>query len=225
MFSWLLTAFLGTIFTCHCAAGNKQHEKVYTPFFLQDSKDKSCLGSRGFTFCNENALWLLIDRPETSKYSLVPFLGPNPGGFCLQVMSKLFRRAELTMGPCRHQGSKEWSYEFLDKQNIKLMSRGLSIARDGPFQSSISLVPSSSELHVPLFYYPTNIHEAGFYLKASSDGHCFDGNSFRPCDVAKEVLFGVSVTFSWRGGGRSFFNYADKSRCLTTRKGRVMMGE
>ena len=201
-------------------------KKVHTPFFLQDKHDKSCLGTKGFTFCNENALWLLIERPETKKYSLVPFLTPSQDGLCLEAVSKMFRSPGVVMGSCRSGGSKHWVYEFLNKNDIQLISQGLSIARGQPFHNSVSVVPTDSDAFLPLYYYPTNIHEAGFYLKASSDGYCFDGTAFRSCDVPREVLFGVGVSFSWRGTGRrSFFNYRDKERCLTVRGDRVAMGK
>jgi hypothetical protein len=130
------------------------------------------------------------------------------------------------MGSCRNKGSKQGIYEFLNKNDIKMISQGMSLSRGQPYQSSVSLVSSTSQEFLALFYYPTNIHEAGFYLKASSDGYCFDGNQFRLCDVAKEVLFGVSISFSWLGTGRrQFFNYRDKSSCLTTKRNRVLIGK
>lgn len=215
----LITGFLAS-------ADGVSTEKVYTPFFLQDKNDKQCLGLKGFTYCNENALWLLVDRPETKKYSLVPFINPSEGGICLEAVSKMFRTAKINMGSCASSGSKKWSYEFLNKDDIKLVSQGLSLARHGQYKNSMSLVPFDSGDYLPLFYYPTNIHEAGFYLKASSDGYCFDGNHFRLCDVAKEVLFGVNVAFSWRGkGARQFFNYKDKTSCLTISRNKVHLGE
>ena len=201
------------------------NEKVYTPFFLQDRSDKSCLGMNGFTFCNENSLWLLLPRPETSKFSLVPFINPSEDGLCLEVVSKWFRSKKLKMGSCTHSGSKKWNYEFVNASDIKMSSQGMSISRGKPYQSSLSLVSSDSDDYVPLYYYPTNIHEAGFYLKASSDGYCFDGNAFRLCDKAKEVLFGVGFSFSWRGtAGRYFFNYYDKSKCLNVKRNNVYLG-
>eukprot|EP00603_Paraphysomonas_imperforata_P001049 CAMPEP_0114439062 /NCGR_PEP_ID=MMETSP0103-20121206/14989_1 /TAXON_ID=37642 ORGANISM="Paraphysomonas imperforata, Strain PA2" /NCGR_SAMPLE_ID=MMETSP0103 /ASSEMBLY_ACC=CAM_ASM_000201 /LENGTH=310 /DNA_ID=CAMNT_0001609781 /DNA_START=161 /DNA_END=1093 /DNA_ORIENTATION=+ len=216
---------LFVILACYGGALGSNADKVYTPFFLQDRDNKQCLGKHGFTFCNENALWLLVERPETKKYSLVPFLNPSDGGICLKAASKMFRSPTLSMGSCKSTGSKKWTYEFLNKNDIKLTASGLSIARAGPYKSTMSLVPSHSDQFLPLYYYPTNIHEAGFYLKSSSDGFCFDGNQFRLCDVAKEVLFGVGVSFSWLGeGSRQFFNYRDKSSCLTTKGKKVNLG-
>ena len=227
MLSWVVVVFLCILLTSGCESSTAaQEERVHTPFFLQDRSDKSCLGTKGFTFCNENALWLLIERSQTQKYSLVPFLNPSEDGLCLEAVSKMFRRSNLGMGSCRNSGSKQWVYEFLNKNDIRMNALGLSLARGQPYQSSMSLVPHESENFLPLYYYPTNIHEAGFYLKASSDGHCFDGDQFRVCDVAKDVLFGVGVSFSWRGTGRRyFFNYSDRSRCLTLKRNRVHIGK
>lgn len=227
-----MIALLVALLLSACSATSEgDGGKVYTPFFLQDSLNKQCLGTQGFTFCNENALWLLIDRSGVGsgaaekRHSLVPFLNPSADGMCLEAVSKIFRSPKVRMGSCKSSGSKKWTYEFVNKNDIKLISQGLSISRVGPYKSSVSLAPVSSDQVLPLYYYPTNIHEAGFYLKSSSDGHCFDGNRFRLCDIAKEVLFGVGVSLSWLGeGSRQFFNYRNKNACLSTKRNKVYMG-
>jgi hypothetical protein len=66
------------------------------------------------------------------------------------------------------------------------------------------------------------VHENGFYLKAA-DGACFDGETFRSCDVmhAKQILWGVGVKYIWGQSNRYFFNFSptERKNCIVAKGG------
>ena len=124
-----------------------------------------CLGPNGFTVCDERALWVLTKRTGTKTYSLVSLLNPSPYGMCLERKSGflgLLGGGGVGMGPCSRGGSKSWSFEFVDKQHVRISSGGQCLVRGRKkHKSSASLQPCKQGEFVPLTYYPTAMHQAG----------------------------------------------------------------
>ena len=206
--------------------------KGNTPFFLQDPYDQMCLGPKGFTSCDENALWILTKRSGKKTYSLVSLLNPSTnGGLCLERKASFFgliHSDHVTIGSCNSGRAKSWDFEFVDQTHVKLSTKGQCLVRGKKqFKNSVSVQTCSKGEFLPLVYHPTAVHENGFYIKAA-DGTCFDGTSFRSCDGAgsNKLLWGVGIRYVWGEAKRYFFsfNVADRSNCLTGRGATVFKG-
>lgn len=90
-----------------------------------------CLGIKGFTICDESALWILTKRSGKKTYSLVSLLNPsnkeNNNGLCLERKSTffgLFNSDRISIGDCSKSGSKAWEFEFIDQTHVKLSTKG-----------------------------------------------------------------------------------------------------
>ena len=168
---------------------NSDH-KGLTPFFLQDPYDHTCFGPNGFTLCDENALWLLTTRTnKKDTFSLVSFLRPTTK-LCLQRATTWFglkKTNKLQLESCKTEDSKLWSWEFIDKQHVKLTHKGNCVLRgkegSGYNRNSISLGNCHGNSFLPLVYHPTAVHENGFLL-STADMRCFDGKTFHSCELA-----------------------------------------
>lgn len=203
-----------------------------TPFFLQDPYDEMCLGPKGFTVCDENALWVLTKRTGKKTYSLVSLLNPQTtGGLCLEtkpMLFGLFRTDRVSIGPCSSGRAKSWEFEFIDQTHVKLSTNGQCLVRGKKtYKNSISVQPCSKNEFLPLVYHPTAVHENGFYIKAA-DGKCFDGTKFRACDGtgANKLLWGVGIRYVWGEAKRYLFGFhvQDRSNCLLGRGSSVEKG-
>lgn len=224
---------------CSCAPSKKQVAKKSdpndnrgnTPFFLQDPYDQMCLGPKGFTVCDENALWILTKRTGKKTYSLVSLLNPSSSGMCLERKSSLFgllSSDRVSVGSCNSGRAKSWEFEFVDQTHVKLSTKGQCLVRGKKqFKNSISVQACSKGEFIPLIYHPTAVHENGFYIKAA-DGTCFDGNKFRSCEGAgaKKLLWGVGVRYVWGEAKRYLFsfNVEDRSHCLVAHGSTVQKG-
>lgn len=136
------------------------------------------VGPGGFTVCDERALWILTKRNGLKTYSLVSLLNPSPYGMCLERKAGflgIFGSDRVGMGLCSKHGSKSWSFEFVDKSHVRLSSGGQCVVRGKKgYKNSVSVQNCKQGEYIPLTYYPTAVHQAGFFLK-SADGKCFDG--------------------------------------------------
>lgn len=193
-----------------------------------------CLGPNGFTVCDERALWILTKRTGTKTYSLVSLLNPSPYGMCLQRKPGVLGiggSGKVGMGDCSKKGSKQWSFEFVDKTHVKLSSQGQCLVRGkahGNLKNSMSLQPcprqggGGGHAFIPLTYYPTAVHQSGFFLK-TADGKCFDGASFRSCAAnTSKLLWGVGIKYVWGRAKRYFFSFhhLDRDSCIVAEGGR-----
>jgi len=206
--------------------------KGNTPFFLQDPYDSMCLGPKGFTSCDENALWILTKRAGKKTYSLVSLLGPpTNGGLCLERKASFFgliQSERVAIGSCNSNRAKAWEFDFVDQTHVKLSTKGQCLVRGKKqFKNSVSVQPCSKGEFLPLVYHPTAVHENGFYIKAA-DGACFDGEKFRPCEGsgASKHLWGVGIKYVWGEAKRYFFgfNVQDRANCLTSKGSAVTKG-
>jgi hypothetical protein len=203
-----------------------------TPFFLQDPYDETCLGPKGFTVCDENALWILTKRTGKKTYSLVSLLNPQTtGGLCLETKPMLFglmRTDRVSIGPCSSGRAKSWEFEFIDQTHVKLSTKGQCLVRGKKtYKNSISVQSCSKNEYLPLVYHPTAVHENGFYIKAA-DGKCFDGSKFRSCEGSgsNKLLWGVGIRYVWGEAQRYLFNFhvQDRSNCIVGRGSNVEKG-
>lgn len=202
------------------------------PFFLQDPKDTMCLGPKGFTLCDEGALWMLTKRPPLENtYSLVSFLYPSKKGLCLQRATKYFgfiKTDTLALGSCTTATAKGWGFDFVGTEShVKLSVGDMCIVRGKKhFKNSVSLQPCGNDNFQPLKYQPTSVHEAGFFLK-TADGYCFSGSNFVPCDVnAQKLLFGIGIKYVRQEAHRYIFAFSvnDRSQCLVPITGSNTLG-
>jgi len=203
-----------------------------TPFFLQDASDEMCLGSSGFTICDETALWILTKRVGRKTYSLVSLLNPpEQGGICLERKTSflgLLSSDRVSLGSCNKEGSKSWMFEFIDKTHVKLSNKGQCLVRGKKeLKNSVSLQSCQIGEFASLVYHPTAVHENGFYVKAA-DGACFDGSKFRSCEGvgASKLLWGVGVRYSGGQAHRYLFNFNihDRNSCIVAHHSRVEKG-
>jgi hypothetical protein len=203
-----------------------------TPFFLQDPYDQMCLGPKGFTVCDENALWILTKRTGKKTYSLVSLLNPHAsGGLCLETKTTFFGLLgtdRVAIGSCNSGRAKSWDFEFIDQTHVKLSNKGKCLVRGKKtFKNSVSVQSCSKNEFLPLIYHPTAVHENGFYIKAA-DGTCFDGAKFRSCEGAgsNKLLWGVGIRYIWGEAKRYFFSFhvQDRSNCLLSSGSSVEKG-
>lgn len=202
-----------------------------TPFFLQDPYDQMCLGPKGFTICDESALWILTKRTGKRTYSLVSLLNPSSEGLCLERKSSffgLFATDDVAIGACSRVGSKSWEFEFVDQTHVRLSAKDQCLVRGKKqYKNSVSVQSCKKGEFIPLVYHPTAVHENGFYIK-SADGSCFDGSKFRACEGAgaSKLLWGAGVRFVWGEARRYFFNFnlQERNKCIVTRGGKVEKG-
>lgn len=216
------------------AKADPEDNKGNTPFFLQDPYDQTCLGPNGFTVCDERALWILTRRVGKKTYSLVSLLNPSSSQHCLERKSGflgIFPSDRLGLGACSSGGAKAWEFEFLDKQHVKLSTKGQCLVRGkgkGGYKNSVSVQSCKKKEFAPLVYHPTAVHENGFYLK-SADGTCFDGSTFRSCEGSgsKSLLWGVGIKYVWGKANRYFFNFnpSERSLCVVQQGGKVAKAE
>lgn len=199
------------------------------PFFLQDPYDQMCLGPDGFTNCDERALWILTKRPGKKTYSLVSFLNPSSGS-CLQRQPSffgLFSSDKLVSGPCSKGNAKNWNFDFIDQNHVKLSNQGQCIVRGKKgHKSSASVASCKKSDFLPLIYHPTAVHENGFYLKAA-DGKCFDGNAFKTCTSSTTMLWGNGIRYVWGEAMGYIFSYARKepATCISTKGKKIIRGD
>eukprot|EP00981_Chlorochromonas_danica_P004592 scaffold917_cov168-Ochromonas_danica.AAC.10 len=212
------------------SSSDPNDNKGLTPFFLQDPTDQMCLGPKGFTICDEKALWILTRRPGKKTYSLVSFHDPSKG-VCLQQKTSflgLFGSDQLTLGPCSSGKAKAWQWDFIDNSQVKLSSSGRCLVRGKHLKNSVSLGNCQKGDFTPLVYHPTAVHENGFYLKAA-DGSCFDGSRFRSCSSsshANKLLWGMGVKYVGGEAKKYFFHFApsERSNCLVAKGSKTEVG-
>lgn len=210
----------------------KKHDphdnKGLTPFFLQDPADQTCLGPRGFTACDENALWILTKRAGKSTYSLVSLLAPSQN-VCFQSKARLFgilSTDQLLLGSCAKTSAQTWDWAFIDQSHVRLSNRGQCLVRGKKgAKNSVSLQSCKNGEYLSLLYHPTAVHEKGFYLKAA-DGECYDGNKFRSCEGSgsNKLLWGIGVKYQWGEANRYFFNFhqQERSNCIVANRNGVV---
>jgi hypothetical protein len=196
-----------------------------TAFFLQDPSDGQCLGSQGFSICDESAVWIITPRAGAKNYSFVSLFSSSRKGLCLEVKKKWFGQIQRSvgLGSCSSKSSKNWNFQFTsDSNGLRLLNGDLQLARGVPYRNSIAV---RSHHPTELHYQPTTIHEAGFYIK-SSDGLCFDGNFFRSCSNPLSLLWGVGIRYGRGGEAKRFLhNFKDRTVCLEAKGSRVYRGE
>lgn len=199
--------------------------KGNTPFFLQDPSDDQCLGPNGFVQCDEKALWILTTRKGRKTYSLVSLLNPDDNGLCLENKRGYFGFSDkVGMGSCKSKGSQSWDFLFVDDKHVKVSTNDKTLVRGKYYKSSLSLEPSTRE-HFLFKYYPTAVHDVGFYLKAG-DGKCFDGEKFRECGVNRYgVLWAIGIKYSWGKAYRYIYNHKEKDTCLLVHGYKVSKGK
>lgn len=193
------------------------------PFFLQDSSDRTCLSPMGFTLCDERALWIFAKRTNKGKgnlFSLISMLySPSPSKMCMAIETKLWgiiKTDNIVMDSCNKPLSQQWNFDFIDKKNMRLSSKDLCMVRGKKsFRNQVSVQKCSLNEYQPIAYHPTGAHDMGFLLKAS-DGSCFDGNRFIPCQ-GESIYWGVGIRF-YRGEAKRYFHKVDEKEsnyCLT----------
>jgi hypothetical protein len=233
----LVAAWLGLLAVAFAATKTQKKKsdpndnRGNTPFFLQDPYDQMCLGPKGFTVCDENALWILTKRTGKKTYSLVSLLNPSQQGLCLERQTSffgLFNTDRVAIGSCNKGGAKSWDFEFVDQTHVKLSTKGQCLVRGKKtFKNSMSVQSCKKGEFIPLVYHPTAVHENGFFLKAA-DGACFDGSKFRSCEGsgANKLLWGVGVRYVWGQAKRYFFsfNVQERSNCIVGHGGKVQKG-
>lgn len=225
-----------TILCCISGASVQQKKKDpndnkgNTPFFLQDPKDGTCLGSNGFTVCDERALWLLTRRVgKKNTYSLVSFFNPTQNGMCLEQKHSffgLFATDNIGVGACDSGGAKNWEFEFIDKTKVKISAKDQCLVRGKrKYKNSVSLQSCKRGEYLPLVYHPAEVHTAGFFLKAA-DGACFDGSKFRSCEGegANKLLWGVGVKYIGGKAHRYIFNFHpdERSTCIVAKGSKLV---
>lgn len=236
-----LVVFSLMVMMCYGAAssGGKRAKtdpndnKGNTPFFLQDPNDETCLGPEGFTVCDERALWVLTRRPGKKTYSVVSLLKPSKQGACLERKSW---SNKLGLGQCNKDGSKTWSFDFVDQSHVKLSSKGQCVVRGKvnyrnskkAYRNSMSMQNCKKNEFVTLKYHPTAVHESGFYLKAA-DGACFNGQTFGRCETmrASQIMWGVGIKYLGGKDNRYFFNFApsERKKCIVAKGYTVDRGD
>lgn len=252
VFLWLvlLAVLCYSTYAAKAAAADKRDpndNKGNTPFFLQDPDDNQCLGPRGFTECDESALWMLTKRKGSKTYSLVSLLEPTEKlGGCLQrkkdiawwmapIGFLLGAGDKVGMGSCATSMAKSWQFEFVDTKHVKLSTKsgnkclvrgGMSgVDKKHKYKSTVGTQSCAKGTYQPLVYHPTAVHEVGFHLK-TADGSCFDGTRFRSCSSSTTKLFGIGVKYVGGKAQRYFFDFGKRQECLVAGgKAGVMMGK
>ena len=238
-FACVVLVFIAVLATARAAAEKKKPTKKIdpndnrgnTPFFLQDPYDQMCLGPKGFTICDESALWILTKRTGKRTYSLVSLLSPSPEGLCLERKSSLFGffpSEKVAIGSCAKSGAKSWEFEFVDQTHVRLSTKDQCLVRGKKnYKNSMSVQSCKKGEFIPLVYHPTAVHENGFYLKGA-DGACFDGAKFRACEGpgATKLLWGAGVRYVWGEAKRYFFNFnlQERSKCIVAHGSKVEKG-
>ncbi|RYG96243.1 hypothetical protein EON65_54715 [archaeon] len=131
----LLIAFIALVAAATSKkAAKKTHKdrndnRGLTPFLLIDRTDNMCLGPKGFTNCDEGALWILTTRVGKSTYSLVSFQHPKEQT-CLTRDSFLgvFASNNLKLGNCGSNHAKSWQWEFVEDY-VRLSNGGKHACR------------------------------------------------------------------------------------------------
>ena len=200
-------------------------------FFLQDDQDEQCLNSYGFSLCDETAVWILIQRSESHLYSLINLFSSNEKGICLGLQRRYFQKEIIELGSCKIKSSQNWDFQFINSNMMVILNGNFQLQRGEPFHSSISLSSSpiiststsSIDINKALKYLPTNVHEAGFFIK-SSDGLCFDGNSFKLCYNPSSILWGIGIKFINQEATRFIHLFHNHSVCIESKGLQVYRG-
>lgn len=214
------------IFFILSEASSELDLKGFTPFFLQDPKDSLCLGSSGFTICDEHSLWILSLTKSSGKFSLINLFSNNFKNSCLGYSKKLFnfgksRSILASTFKCSKKEAKSWDWSFVSDNSVKLSIDDLCLSRGSvdDNKNSISLEPCDTTNSLVFNYHPTYLHDQGFMLK-SIDGNCFNGNKFTSCvnnkGLDRSLLWGVGLKIIKDEVYRYFFKFIPELRnqCL-----------
>jgi hypothetical protein len=218
--------------------------KGLSAFFLQNPRDGTCLGPKGFTMCDENALWLLTTRANRDTYSLVSFLSPS-SNICLQRKSSFFgffHSDQVILGSCNTKSAKSWKWEWINQKErvLRLSNLGKCISQGGlgknrNIHSDFSMKScenANDGTVIDFEYHLTAVHEDGFLITTAS-GDCFDGENFRSCSSAgssaasklSSLYWGIGIRYVWGEARRYLFKFPlpERNKCLAA-KGKNTIG-
>jgi len=225
------------------ARGAKQTEKRgLVPFHLQD-RDGSCLQLDGyFGACTTESLWLYAPS-NNDGHAFISMMKPKGdyAATCLTRASPKGKTSAITAGACKTAGAKNWQLVldkqsgmyFLasnDKQGCVVRTAHSTEARkrqeaarkkgkrdvyDPRFLFNGASIQSCKEGGSLLQIVETNLHDVGFWLKAS-DGSCFDGKIFRSCDQTNAaIVWGWGLRTAKSGDVVKFlYRWHDSKTCL-----------